>query len=74
VDYVLISFYNRGTALDPIWSVYGHRSLSFNDSLETFKTRSQAIEYCHSLNNIPVIQGQGGWIDKIVEQLSEADK
>jgi hypothetical protein len=67
---ILITFYNRGTISKPIWEVYGHTTTYENYHLETFKLRSQAIEYCHTHCGIPIMQGQGEGLHKIISALS----
>lgn len=69
-DYVLISFYNTGTTVKPIWNVVGHKSLGDNDVLKWFDLKSQAIEYAHGFLDIPVVSGQGARLDGIIERLS----
>jgi hypothetical protein len=59
MNYVLITFYNRGTTVKPLWEVYGHVSEIENHHLETFKTRTSAIEYAHAFC-APVLQTSSG--------------
>ena len=54
-DYILLTFYNRGTVKAPQWEIYGWENSYTNTCIATFKTKSQAIEYCHSFYNIPVL-------------------
>ena len=55
--YILLTFYNRQTAQDPAWEVYGHIRPGENRLLQIFRLRSQAIEFAHSLGSIPVLEG-----------------
>ena len=55
MNYILLTFYNRGTTEHPIWEVYGWENDYTNTYLESFKTKSQAIEYCHTFYEIPVL-------------------
>jgi len=57
-DFLLISFYNRGTTRQPMWEVYGHTAPGDNEMLLGFNLKSEAIEYAHSFHRTPVIQGQ----------------
>ncbi len=59
MKYVLITIYNRGTMLKPLWEVYGHISETENHHLQTFKTRMSALEFAHTLC-IPVLQTSSG--------------
>lgn len=55
MSYILLTFYNRGTMEKPIWEVYGWKNGYTNDFLESFKTKSQATEYCHTFYEVPVL-------------------
>ena len=55
MSYVLLTFYNRGTVESPIWEVYGWENSYTNTCLESFKTKSQAIEYCFTFYEVPVL-------------------
>ena len=59
----LLTFYNRQTTENPSWEVYGHYKTGHNDLMDRFKTRSQAIEYCHTFVGIPVMQGVSNSIE-----------
>ncbi len=67
--YVLISYYNRGTSLQPSWEVYGHLRRFNNDLLMSFPTESQAREYAHSLHGVPVMHGGHDIYEPILEKL-----
>lgn len=69
MDYVLLTFYNRGTTESPIWEVYGWENSYTNTCLENFRTKSQAIEYCHTFHDVPVICTSKG--DRVAECLSK---
>ena len=67
--YVLITYYNRGTAENPIWDVYGHVAPGENHALGEFKTEGEAqkraFEYC-----LPVMRGANhGKISLVLEKL-----
>ena len=68
-EVILLTFYNRGTTEAPIWEVYGWENDYTNTCLESFKTKSQAVEYCHTFYEIPVIQTSKG--HKIAEKLAK---
>jgi hypothetical protein len=67
MEYILLTFYNRGTTRKPIWEVYGWKNDYTNDFLDSFKTKSQAIEYAHTFS-APVLSTSKGHI--IAEKLS----
>ena len=69
MNYILLTFYNRGTVEVPVWEVYGWEDSRTNTCLESFKTKSLAIEYCHTFCNIPVLSTSKG--HKIAERLSK---
>lgn len=73
MSYVLLTFYNRGTVESPIWEVYGWENSYTNTCLESFKTKSQAVEYCHTFYEIPVLlTSKGGTIaEKLTPQPRE---
>ena len=70
-EFVLITFYNRGTTINPIWEVFGHISETNNKHLNNFKTKLSAILYAHEVSllygKVPVLQtDKGGDIAKIL--------
>lgn len=71
-DFLLISFYNRGTTRQPYWEVYGHVAPGDNELLTGFIVRSDAIEYAHTFHRTPVMQGQN--LDTLVEALMPTDE
>lgn len=68
MSYILLTFYNRGTTEAPIWEVYGWKNAYTNTCIASFKTKSQATEYCHTFYNTPVLLGSKG--HDIAEKLS----
>ncbi len=69
MEYILLTFYNRGTVEKPIWEVYGWKNGYTNENIASFKTKSQAAEYCLSFYNIPVLLSSKG--HGIAEKLSD---
>lgn len=72
MEYILLTFYNRGTVEKPIWEVYGWENGYTNDCIESFKTKSQAVEYCHTFYEIPVLLTSKG--HGIAEKLSKSQE
>jgi len=61
---ILITLCSTGDLSNPRWDVYGHRGVSYNDSLGSFDNRIDALLYCHTFN-VPVFEGSA---DKTVIQ------
>jgi len=57
MNYVLISFYNRGRSdTDQRWVIYGHRGIGDNDLVGEEDTREKALIAAHKFG-VPVFQG-----------------
>jgi hypothetical protein len=56
MQYILITYYNRGTSEKPIWEVYGHRSPYDNDLIASFENKQDAYLEAHRYE-LPVMQG-----------------
>lgn len=56
MQYVLITFYNRGTMENQVWDVYGHRAPHDNDCIASFGNEQDAMFEAHGYM-LPVMKG-----------------
>ena len=63
MNYIMMTFYNRGSEESPIWEVYGIRSEFNNDHIGTYHSESEAMVKAHEFI-LPVMRGMTNGIEQ----------
>ncbi len=74
-DYILITYYNRGTTIRPLWDIYGHRGIGDNKLLGTFPVKTICAEQAASMGDLfqcPVMMGRGS--EELIKLSRERDE
>ena len=61
-DFILITYYNRGTVEKGQWEIYGHEGVHRNTCLGNFPVKSICAEQAATLaryHRVPLMEGQG---------------